>query len=217
MSDELKAVARERVGKGAARATRREGLVPGVIYGDKKPPLSIALPAKETAIAANDSSFMARVIDLDVDGKTHSVIAKDVQRDPVKDFVTHIDFLRVGKGSTLTVNVPVHFINEEAAPGLERGGVLNIVRHEVECEVPGNAVPESLEADLTGLDIGDGIHISAVKLPEGVVPTISDRDFTIATIAAPAALKSEDDDADAEDATDEDAEAEAEDGESTEE
>ncbi|MEP0519422.1 MAG: 50S ribosomal protein L25/general stress protein Ctc [Hyphomicrobiales bacterium] len=195
MSDELKAVARERVGKGAARATRREGLVPAVIYGDSKPPLTIALPAKETAIAANDSSFMARVIDLDVDGKTHSVIAKDVQRDPVKDFVVHVDFLRVGKGSTLTVNVPVQFINEDASPGISRGGVLNIVRHEVECNVPGNAVPEFLEGDLTGLDVGDGLHISAVKLPEGVTPTITDRDFTIATVAAPAALKSDDEDA----------------------
>lgn len=216
MSDQLKAVARERVGKGAARATRREGLVPGVIYGDKKPPLAIALPAKETAMAANSSSFMARVIDLDVDGKIHSVIAKDVQRDPVKDFVTHVDFLRVGKGSTLTVNVPVHFINEEASPGLERGGVLNIVRHEVECDVPGNAVPESLEGDLTGLDIGDGLHISAVKLPEGVVPTITDRDFTIATIASPAGLKSEDDGEEAA-ADDEAAEADAADGDSGEE
>lgn len=215
MSDQLKAVARERVGKGAARATRREGLVPGVIYGDKKPPLAIALPAKETAMAANSSSFMARVIDLDVDGKIHSVIAKDVQRDPVKDFVTHVDFLRVGKGSTLTVNVPVHFINEEASPGLERGGVLNIVRHEVECDVPGNAVPESLEGDLTGLDIGDGLHISAVKLPEGVVPTITDRDFTIATIASPAGLKSEDDGEEA--AADDEAEADAADGDSGEE
>lgn len=192
MSDELKAVARERVGKGAARATRREGLVPAVIYGDNKSPLTIALPAKETAIAANDSSFMARVVDLDVDGKIHSVIAKDVQRDPVKDFVIHIDFLRVGKGSTLTVNVPVQFVNEEASPGIKRGGVLNIVRHEVECIVPGNAVPEFLEGDLTGLDVGDGLHISAVSLPDGVTPTITDRDFTIATVAAPAALKSED-------------------------
>lgn len=222
MSDELKAVARERVGKGAARATRREGLVPGVIYGDKKPSLSIALPAKETALAANSGSFMARVIKLDVDGKTHSVIAKDVQRDPVKGFVIHIDFLRVGKGSTLTVNVPVHFINEEAAPGLERGGVLNIVRHEVECDVPGDAVPEFLEGDLTGLDIGDGLHISAVKLPKGVVPTITDRDFTIATIASPAALKSEEEEeaeaAAAEEAAEEEGEeAAAEDGDSPEE
>jgi large subunit ribosomal protein L25 len=214
MSDQLKAVARERVGKGAARATRREGLVPGVIYGDKKPPLAIALPAKETAMAANSSSFMARVIDLDVDGKTHSVIAKEVQRDPVKDFVIHVDFLRVGKGSTLTVNIPVHFINEEASPGLERGGVLNIVRHEVECDVPGNAIPESLEGDLTGLDIGDGLHISAVKLPEGVVPTITDRDFTIATIASPAGLKSEEDEAAADDDA---AEADAPEGDSGEE
>lgn len=222
MSDELKAVARERVGKGAARATRREGLVPGVIYGDKKPSLSIALPAKETAMAANSGSFMARVIQLDVDGKTHSVIAKDVQRDPVKGFVIHVDFLRVGKGSILTVNVPVHFINEEAAPGLERGGVLNIVRHEVECDVPGDAVPEFLEGDLTGLDIGDGLHISGIKLPQGVVPTITDRDFTIATIASPAALKSEEEEeaeaAAAEEAAEEEGEeAAAEDGDSSEE
>ncbi|MFK8034456.1 MAG: 50S ribosomal protein L25/general stress protein Ctc [Hyphomicrobiales bacterium] len=212
MSDELKAVARERVGKGAARATRREGLVPAVIYGDSKPPLSIALPAKETAMAANDSSFMARVIDLDVDGKTHSVIAKDVQRDPVKDFVTHVDFLRVGKGSTLTVNIPVQFINEEESPGIKRGGVLNIVRHEVECIVPGNAVPEFLEGDLTGLDVGDGLHISAFNLPKGVEPTITDRDFTVATIAAPAALKSDDEGTDdGEAAAPEEAEAASED------
>ena len=211
MSDELKAVARERVGKGAARATRREGLVPAVIYGDNKSPLSIALPAKETAMATNDSSFMARVIDLDVDGKTHSVIAKDVQRDPVKDFVIHVDFLRVGKGSTLTVNVPVQFINEEESPGIKRGGVLNIVRHEVECIVPGNAVPEFLEGDLTGLDVGDGLHISAFNLPEGVEPTITDRDFTVATIAAPAALKSDDEETESEDVAPDEAEEASED------
>lgn len=192
MSDDLNAVARERVGKGAARATRREGKVPAVIYGDNKSPLTIALPLKETTLAASSAGFMARVININVDGKKHSVIAKDVQRDPVKDRLIHIDFLRVGKGGTLTIQVPVRFINEEESPGIKRGGVLNIVRHDVECIVPADSVPEFLTGDLTGLEVGDGLHISAVNLPEGVVPTITDRDFTIATIAAPAGLKSDD-------------------------
>ncbi len=207
MSNDLNAVARERVGKGAARATRREGKVPAVIYGDNKPPLTIALPLKETTIAANSTAFTARVIDIDVDGKKHSVIAKDVQRDPVKDRLIHIDFLRVGKGGTLTIEVPVRFINEEACPGIKRGGVLNIVRHEVECIVPANEVPEFLTGDLSGLEVGDGLHISAFDLPKGVVPTITDRDFTVATVAAPAGLKSDDNNEGA--AEGEEAEAEA--------
>lgn len=190
MSDNLKAVARERVGKGAARATRREGLVPAVIYGDNKAPLTIALPYKETEIAASRTSFTSTVIDLDVDGKTHKVIAKDVQRDVVRGFPMHIDFLRVAKGATLTLEIPVAFINEEAAPGLKQGGVLNVVRYAIELNVPADAVPESVEVDLTGLEMGEGVHISAVTLPEGVTPTIDDRDFTIATVAAPAAVAS---------------------------
>src|SRR5690606_12979383 len=129
------------------------------------------------------------------DGKTTRAIPRDVQFDPVKDFPTHVDFLRLTKGAKLDVWIPVSFINEEESPGITRGGVLNIVRHEVELTCPVDAIPDEIVGDLTGLDIGDSLHISAFTLPEGVVPTITDRDFTVATVAAPAALKSEEEEA----------------------
>ena len=188
---ELKAEAREKVGKGAARATRRAGLVPAVIYGDKQAPLSISLPYKETHLKIYGGGFMTTIATIDVDGEKIQVLPKEYQLDTLKGFTMHVDFLRVSKNTIVTVEVPVHFHNEEASPGIKRGGVLNIVRHEVEVHCPANAIPESIDADLTGLDVGDGIHISHVKLPEGVTPVITDRDFTIATIAAPAGLKSE--------------------------
>ncbi len=190
-SYELKAEARERVGKGSARQLRRKGLVPAVIYGDKQPPVSIALSYKEIYYKIHGGGFMTTVATIDVDGKKVQVLPKDYQLDPVRDFPVHVDFLRIGKDSVVTVNVPVHFANEDKSPGLKRGGVLNIVRHEVEFHVPANAIPESITVDLTGTDLGDSIHISAVKLPAGAKPTIADRDFTIATIAAPAGLRSE--------------------------
>ncbi|EKF43587.1 50S ribosomal protein L25/general stress protein Ctc [Nitratireductor indicus C115] len=190
-SYELKAEARERVGKGSARAIRRNGMIPAVIYGEKEAPVSITLPHKEVTMKIFGGGFLTTIATIDVDGKKIQVLPKDYQLDPVRDVPLHVDFLRIGKGTVVTVNVPVHFTNEEAAPGIKRGGVLNIVRHEVEFSCPAIAIPEFIEVDLTGSDIGDSIHISAVKLPEGVVPTISDRDFTIATIAAPAGLKSE--------------------------
>ncbi|WP_265517024.1 50S ribosomal protein L25/general stress protein Ctc [Nitratireductor luteus] len=188
---ELKAEARERVGKGSARAIRRNGMVPAVIYGEKEAPLTIALPYKEVTLKIHGGGFMTTIATIDVDGKKIQVLPKDYQLDPVRDFTMHVDFLRIGKNTIVTVNVPVHFINEEASPGLKRGGVLNIVRHEVEFVCPATSIPEFIEVDLTGLDLGDSVHISAIKLPEGVEPTISDRDFTIATVAAPAGLKSE--------------------------
>ena len=190
-SYELTAEARERVGKGSARAIRRSGKIPAVIYGDKQPPLSITLPYKEVFLRIHAGGFRTTVATIDLNGEKIQVLPKDYQLDPVRGFAMHVDFLRVGKNTVVTVNVPVHFINDEKAPGIKRGGVLNIVRHEVEFTCPANAIPDFIEVDLTGLDIGDSVHISAVKLPEGIVPTITDRDFTIATVAAPAGLKSE--------------------------
>ncbi|MEQ9246801.1 MAG: 50S ribosomal protein L25/general stress protein Ctc [Nitratireductor sp.] len=210
-SYELKAEARERVGKGSARAIRRNGKVPAVIYGEKDAPLSITLPYKEVSMKIFGGGFLTTIATIDVDGKKIQVLPKDYQLDPVRDFVMHVDFLRIGKGTVVTVNVPVHFINEETAPGIKRGGVLNIVRHEVEFTCPATAIPEYIEVDLDGMDIGDSAHISAVKLPEGVEPTITDRDFTIATIAAPAGLKSEE--SEAEEGAEEEAEVEEKEGE----
>lgn len=182
-SNELTAELRDGVGKGAARAVRRQGKVPAVIYGDNKPPIPVSLPLKETTLRLQAGGFLTHILNIDVGGETIRVIPKDYQLDPVRDFLLHVDFLRIGAGARLTLDIPVHFINEEASPGLKRGGALNIVRHAIELHVPVDSIPEFIEADLTGLDIGDSLHISAISLPEGVAPTITDRDFTIATIA----------------------------------
>ncbi|MCR6670013.1 50S ribosomal protein L25/general stress protein Ctc [Devosia ginsengisoli] len=202
----LNAQAREGVGKGAARELRRQGLVPAVIYGDKKPPVTIAIPYKDAHKQIYAGGFLSHIIELDVDGTKHSVIPRDYQLDPVKDFPIHVDFLRVGKGTKLNVQVHVHFINEEASPGLKRGGTLNIVRHTVEVSAPASDIPEEITVDLTGYDIGDSIHISAVTLAKGVTPVITDRDFTIATIVAPSALKSAGEETEAETAAEPEAE-----------
>jgi large subunit ribosomal protein L25 len=188
----LEATARERAGKGAARAVRREGRVPAVIYGDKKDPQLISLDYRDTWKHVQNGRFLATLVDVNVGGEKIRAIPRDIQFDPVKDFVVHIDFLRLGKGARIAVNVPCNFTNEEESPGIRRGGVLNVVRHEIEVYCPAESIPEQFDIDLTGLDIGDGVHISAVTLPAGVEPTISDRDFTICTIAAPAGLASED-------------------------
>ena len=188
---ELKAEAREQVGKGSARAVRRNGKVPAVIYGDKQPPLAIALSYKDIFYKIHGGGFLTTVATIDVGGQKIQVLPKDYQLDPVRDFPMHVDFLRVGKNTEVNVQVPVHFINEEKSPGIKRGGTLNIVRHEVEFHCPANAIPDSITVDLEGTEIGDSIHISAIKLPKGVKPVISDRDFTIATIAGSAASKSE--------------------------
>jgi large subunit ribosomal protein L25 len=180
---ELKAEAREQVGKGSARAVRRDGKVPAVIYGDKQPPLAIALSYKEVYYKIHGGGFLTTVATIDVGGKKIQVLPKDYQLDPVSDNPVHVDFLRVGKDTEVNVEVPVHFINEDKSPGIKRGGTLNIVRHEIEFHCPVNAIPEFIEVDLAGTDIGDSIHISAIKLPAGVRPIIQDRDFTIATIA----------------------------------
>lgn len=188
---ELKAEARELVGKGSAREVRRNGKVPAVIYGDKQPPLAIALSYKDIFYKIHGGGFLTTVATIDVGGQKIKVLPKDYQLDPVRDFPMHVDFLRVGANTEVNVQVPVHFINEEKSPGIKRGGTLNIVRHEVELHCPANAIPEFITVDLDGTDIGDSIHISAVKLPKGAKPVISDRDFTIATIAGTSASKSE--------------------------
>ncbi len=180
----LAAERRDRAGKGAARATRRSDRVPGVIYGDKKPPVLISIEQRALERVANKESFFARLATVTVDGESHRVLPREVQLDPVSDRPIHADFLRVGPKTRITVAVPIHFENEAASPGLKRGGVLNVVRHAVEVYCLADSIPELFTADLTGLDIGDSIHISHVKLPEGVRPTIG-RDFTIASVAAP--------------------------------
>ncbi|HLV83593.1 MULTISPECIES: 50S ribosomal protein L25/general stress protein Ctc [Devosia] len=194
----LNAQARDGVGKGAARELRRQGLVPAVIYGDKKAPVAISLAYKDAYKFIYAGGFLSHILELNVDGTKHLVIPRDYQLDAVKDFPLHVDFLRIGKDTRLNVQVHVHFINEEASPGLKRGGTLNVVRHTVEVSAPANAIPEEITVDMSGFDIGDSIHISTVTLPKGVTPTITDRDFTIATIVAPSALKSAGDDGEAE-------------------
>jgi large subunit ribosomal protein L25 len=184
---ELKAVARPRVGKGAARAVRREGGVPAVIYGGGAEVTPIALDGNEIRLLIFGGHFMTTVFELEVGGSKTRVIPREYQLDPVRDVPIHVDFLRLAEGQTLTLEIPVHFVNQEASPGLTAGGVLNIVRHTIELVVPSGDIPDSVDADLTGLEVGDSLHISAVRLPEGAKPTI-DRDFTIATIAAPSAL-----------------------------
>ena len=184
---ELKAQARERVGKGAARAVRREGRVPAVIYGGGAEPAPISLDGHETRRLIFAGHFLTTMFEVDVDGQRTRVIPRDYQLDPVKDVPLHVDFLRVREGQTLTVDVPVHFVNQAASPGIKGGGVLNVVRHTIELEVPADSIPDAIEIDLSGLEMGDSVHVSAVKLPEGAVSTI-DRDFTIATIAVPAGL-----------------------------
>lgn len=180
---ELKATARPRAGKGAARQTRREGKVPAVIYGDNKTPELIALDYNELWKQYVKGHFTSTVIELDVAGSRHRVIPRDMQLDPVMDRPVHVDFLRIGKDGIIRVAVPVKFVNDAMSPGLKRGGVLNIVRHDIEVFAPYDKVPAFFEIDLTGLQIGRSIHISAVQMPAGVSPTIRGRDFTIATIA----------------------------------
>ena len=199
MSDITTLVAqpRDRAGKGVARATRREGRVPAVIYGGKEPPVLVALEMKDLARRAHGASFFTHLLELDVGGKKHRVLPRDVQFHPLKDHPIHVDFLRVAKDATIEVAVPVEFINQEASPGLKRGGVLNIVRHEVDLVCPVEAIPDHITIDMTGFEVGDSIHISHVKLPPNVRSSITDRDFTIATVTAPSGLKSADAAADA--------------------
>ncbi len=182
---QLAAEVRERAGKGAARATRRAGRVPAVIYGNKQDPVMISLDPRELNIELRHTGFFSRVYEVDIAGTKHRVLPRDLQVHPITDHPLHVDFMRFSAKTRLNVDVEVVFLNEEESPGLKEGGVLNIVRHAVELRCRPDDIPESLTVDLTGLEIGDSVHISAVTLPEDVELTITDRDFTIATIAAP--------------------------------
>lgn len=205
MSDALNlpAEARERAGKGASRALRREGRTPAVIYGGKEEPTMIHVEQKELVKLLMTGHFMNSIVNIEIGGKTVRTLPKDVAFHPVNDRPTHVDFLRMTGDSMVEVQVPVVFINEDASPGLKKGGVLNIVRHELQLLCPNAEIPDEIAIDVTGKDVGDAIHISEVALPKGVTSAITDRDFTIATLVAPSALKSSEGDT----ATEADAEA----------
>ena len=191
----LDAAKRDRAGKGSARAARRDGLIPAVIYGDRKDPLSITLDANTFTKLMNQPGIFSQLLNVKVDGADNSVLTRDIQFHPVTDVPLHVDFLRVAKDAKIAVMVPVEFVNEEKSPGLKTGGILNVVRHEVELSCPATDIPESITVDLDGTTVGTSIHISAITLPKGVEPTITDRDFTVATIAAPAGEEAEASDA----------------------
>jgi large subunit ribosomal protein L25 len=187
----LPAEARDRAGKGASRALRRDGRVPAVVYGEKKEPLSIHVEEKLLTKMLHTGHFMNSVVMIDFKGEPHRTLPKAVDFHPVTSRPIHVDFLRIGEHTKVTVAVPVRFDNEDASPGLKRGGVLNVVQHELELVCDAASIPNEIHIALDGLDIGDSIHISQVTLPEGVKPSIDDRDFTVATIVAPSAMKSE--------------------------
>jgi large subunit ribosomal protein L25 len=216
----LPAEARDRAGKGASRALRREGRVPAVVYGEKKEPLSIHVEEKLLSKMLSTGHFMNSVVMIDFQGKPQRTLPKAVDFHPVTSRPIHVDFLRIGEHTKVTVAVPVRFDNEEASPGLKRGGVLNVVQHELELVCDAAHIPGEIHIPLDGLEIGDSIHISAVKLPQGVTPSNTDEDFTVATIVAPSAMKAEEEETAPADAVPtvegEEGEAEAEGGETEE-
>lgn len=187
----LSAETKERAGKGAARAARRAGRIPGVIYGAKQPPLMITLNPQEMSREIRGGGFFTTLFDVKVNGASERVLARDLQLHPVSDRPLHVDFLRVSSTTVVEVEVPCHFRHEEESPGIKRGGVLNIVRHTLELTCRADAIPNEIVIDLTGLDIGDSVHISQIHLPDGVKSTITDRDFTVASIAAPSVVRDE--------------------------
>lgn len=198
MSEQLTLTAetRERAGKGASRAHRRDGRVPAVIYGAGEAPANIHLEEKVLVKMMSNGHFMNSIVMVDVGGTPNRTLPKDVQFHPVTDRPIHVDFLRIGEHSKVTVNVPISFVDEEDSPGMKRGGVLNVVRHELELLCDASEIPGEITVSLAGLDVGDVIHISAVTLPQGAQVTVEDRDFTIATVVAPSAMLSADAEAD---------------------
>src|SRR6478609_4170756 len=194
----LPAEARDRAGKGASRALRREGRVPAVVYGEKQEPLSIHLEEKLLAKMLSTGHFMNSVVMIDFQGKPQRTLPKSVDFHPVSSRPIHVDFLRIGEHTKVHVAIPMRFDNEDASPGLKRGGVLNVVVHELEIVCDAASIPSEIHIPLDGLEIGDSIHISQVKLPNGVTPANTDEDFTVATIVAPSAMKQEEEEAAAE-------------------
>lgn len=218
MSDALTLLAeqRERAGKGASRALRREGRIPAVIYGGKEEPTPIHVNERELVRQLGTGHFMNSTVNVEIDGKATLTLPKDVAVDPVTDRPIHVDFFRLAKGAKIAVSVPVVFINEEESPGLKKGGVLNVVRHELELICENDKIPSQIDIDVTGLEVGDSIHISALTLPAGSESAITDRDFTIATLVAPSALKRDEDAAEGEEGEGEEGAAEGEDATSEE-
>ena len=189
---------RDRVGKGSARAARRAGMVPAVIYGNKQAALGIELEARVIRKIIHEPGIFSRLLKISVGGEEITVLTRDIQFHPVSDEALHFDFLRVSEKSIISVAIGVEFINEDKCPGLRIGGNLNVVRHEVELNCPANDIPEKIVIDLDGVKVGDSIHISSITLPEGVTPAITDRDFTVATLQSPGGgVKNEDDEAEA--------------------
>lgn len=209
----IAATPREGVGKGAARAARRNGKIPGMIYGNELDPVMIDVERPVLDRELGQPGFFIRLVDIEVDGdgEKHRVLPREVQFHPVTDAPLHIDFLRFSASRKLSVAVPVRFLNEDESPGLKRGGVLNTVRHEVEVQCTADNIPNEFEIDVTGLEIGDAVHASAITLPEGVAFAITDRDFTIATIAAPTVMAADEEEGEEVEGEDEAAEG-AEDG-----
>src|SRR6476646_671685 len=187
----LSAEPRLRAGKGPARATRRAGRVPAIVYGDNKEPVLISLEPRELSRVLARPGFFNHIVDISVEGATHRTLPREVQYHPVSDAPLHVDFQRVDAGAEVHVTVPVVFVDQERSPGLRRGGILNIVRHGVEMLCSVDNIPERLVVSLAGVDIGDSIHIHAVEMPEGARPVIHERDFTIASIAASSAAREE--------------------------
>ncbi len=182
---DIKAEARSQVGKGAARAARRAGLLPAIIYGNKQPAIPITLDANKWRQLMHKPGIFSQLMNIEVADERHFVLPRDIQQHPVSEEAEHVDFLRVTENATVAVGISVEFINEDKCTGLKLGGVLNVVRSQVELNCPAISIPEKISVDLEGLNVGHTIHISAIKLPEGCTPTITDRDFTVATIAAP--------------------------------
>jgi large subunit ribosomal protein L25 len=181
---DIKATARPKAGKGAARAERRAGRVPGVIYGDNKPPLAISLDRNDLRQRIHAGHFLTTIHQVEVAGETHRVIPRDFQVDPVSDTPIHVDFMRLGEGAQIRVNIPVHVVNADQAPGVKRGGTVIIVTHAIEVRCPADAIPPSIDVDLTGVEIGHSRHLSDITLPAGL-RVLAGRDLTLVTIVAP--------------------------------
>ncbi len=200
---ELEATARPEVGKGAARQARRDGMVPAVVYGGNADPEPVSIKDNVLLKLLKDGKFLSTLIKISVDGNEQTVICRSVQRDVVKDLPIHADFQRLSERSRITLAIPIEFVNEEDSPGLKKGGVLTVVRNEVDLKVRANAIPEALEIDLSGLDFNDVVRASDLTLPTGTTLTITDRDFMIANVSAPSALAASDDDEDGDEGGDE--------------
>ena len=185
----LKATKRESVTSGDINKLRERGFIPAILYGGKDPNAKISIDKKSVKGVLNSESFLSKVVELDIDGNKQKVIPREVAYNVISDEPIHIDFMRVVAGAKIVLEIPVKFINHNDCPGLKVGGVLNIVRRKVELKCPADNIPEEIIIDLAGLEIGSSIKISFVKLPENVVPTITDRDFVIATVAAPTIIK----------------------------